>query len=525
MRKLWTGGTIYTMESNRTGSLGVVEAILTENGRVLAVGSYSDLKLLVGVDDFDMVDLSGGVLFPGWIDNHLHVAAHGIKLQSLDLTGSTSPEDMADRVASYASDKEPGSWIVGQAWDENQFRLGGLPTRELLDRAVPNHPVFLTRVCNHAYVANTMAFERVGISKETSDPDDGAYGRDPSTGELNGMIYEQASLPFKAAIPKLSREERKQALRTGVRDALRHGITSVHTEDVRELGGFYETWQLYREVIVDEGLRLRSNLLIYYPELPALIESGMTAGDGDEFVTIGAIKMFADGAMGGRTAFLSQPYSDAPHTRGTAILTQEELEHQTRLARGYGMPIAVHAIGDAAAERVITAMERYPVKGHRDRLIHGQVLRTDLIERLQKLHVAVDIQPRFVASDFPWVLQRLGEERMPYAYAWRKMLKAGLLLGGGSDAPIEPIAPMLGIHAAMKGYFPEQQLTPEDAIRLFTIGGTYATGEEAKKGTIAPGKWADFTVVSKDPFTTAADEWVNGEVTMTVIDGEIVYRG
>ncbi|MGZ4106793.1 MAG: amidohydrolase, partial [Tumebacillaceae bacterium] len=305
--------------------------------------------------------------------------------------------------------------------------------------------------------------------------------------------------------------------------------------DLRYLGGFANTWRMYQELIKGEDLRLRSNLLVYYEYLEELKAHGMTAGDGDEWVQVGAVKIFADGALGGRTALMSAPYADMPGTYGTAIHTQTELNAITAAARAHGMPVAVHSIGDGATDMVLEAMEQNILDTHRHRLIHAQILRPEQITRMQRLgdRLALDIQPRFVPSDFPWVQERVSADTLPTCYAWKTLLDAGLLCGGGSDAPIEPLEPLLGLHAAVtrkrpgethEGYLPEQKLTMHEAVHLFTVGSTYATREEDVKGTITPGKYADLTILDRDIFREHPDVLLETNVLRTVIGGKTVFE-
>lgn len=523
MRTIYTNGTIYTMDPQTPQAT----ALAIENGRILAVGVTEEIRLQYGRKDVEEINLDGATVLPGLIDNHLHVSNHGIKLSTLDFTAAKSTAEMLKMLREWVIRVPQGDWVLGVGWNENQFSDRRIPTLQELNEAAPNHPILLNRVCNHAYLANSPAFDRTGITASTSDPSDGYYGRDAS-GALNGMIYENASRPLQDAIPKKSRAELKDSLRRGIKHALASGLTGVHTEDLRYLGDFDTTWNLYRELVVEEDLRLRSNLLIYYPHLDELKATGLTTGDGDEWVNIGALKLFADGAMGGRTALMTRPYGDAPDTYGTAILPQEELNRIAAAGAAYGMPIAVHAIGDGAADMALEAMEKNPVASHRHRLIHAQVLRPEQITRMQKLgdKLALDLQPRFVTSDYPWVLERIAPELHKTSYAWKTLLDAGLLCGGGSDAPIEPIEPLLGLHAAItrSGYQPEQRLTAYEAVQLFTVGGTYATREEEVKGTITPGKFADLTILDRNIMTEHPDVILETNVIRTVIGGKTLYE-
>jgi predicted amidohydrolase YtcJ len=484
----------------------------------------------------EKVDLMGGYAYPGLADSHIHLSGVGQKMRMLDLSLCRSKEEMLNAIKKRVQEAKEDEWILGLGLDEH--RLGGeVPDLKELDEISAGHPLFLTRVCFHAHLVNTAAYRLAKIGEDQPDPEGGAFGRDES-GRLNGWVYENAAQAFYAARPKPNLSEKKDTIRQAVKAALASGLTAVHTEDLRFFGSVAELIEVYRELI-EEGLYLRTHQLIYHPYLDELDESGLKAGAGDEWFRIGAMKIFADGSIGGGTARLSEPYADDPGNMGLLIHEDEELNELARQAVKRNMPIAVHAIGDEAADRVIGVMERHPLSVRserrlRHRLIHGQFLRKDLIERLAKLEVVVDIQPRFVASDFPWVLERVGMKRALYAYAWKSLLDAGVRLAGGSDAPIEPLHPLLGIHAAVTrrrleepsdhpGYFPAQKLTPSQALQLFAVGSAMAAGEERERGTLAVGKYADMTVVDRDLLTVNPDELLQTQTVYTISNGKIAY--
>jgi predicted amidohydrolase YtcJ len=316
-----------------------------------------------------------------------------------------------------------------------------------------------------------------------------------------------------------------------MKHAVKRGLTSSHTNDPIYLGGFDQTYKMYHELLNEEQKGLRCNLLIDYPFLNRLKERGMYAGYGNDKLQIGAIKIFEDGALGRRTALLSEPYQDAPDQFGEAQHDQETLFQMIKEARDHSMPIAVHTIGDQALENVLQVLDQLPTVKYRDRLIHVSVLREDLIKRLADPSRVADIQPRFVVGDFPWVQERLGEKRMKHVYAWKSLLASGALCAGGSDAPVEPVDPLLGIHAAVtrrdpsqshEGWNEKEKLSVLDSLKLFTVGGAYATNEEHKKGTLTRGKLADMTVYSNNILSMEdPDELLHTTVEMTIIDGEI----
>lgn len=520
-----------------------VDAIYVEQGQIAAIGSKSDLKLQLGAKVYQTIDLAGGVVLPGLVDSHMHLSMHGMKLSMLDFSGVNSKNEMLAMVREQAQKTPAGQWIVGLNWNENDFKQPELPHMSELDEITMGHPIFLTRVCFHAYVGNSVAFRLAGINQDTQDTPSGSFGRDEQ-GELNGMVYEEAHFAFAKAQPEPDYSTKKEIMRRACLDALSLGLTSVHTEDLRFIGSV-DTMRRIHQELREEGIYIRTHQLLYHPFTQEIKELGIKAGDGNEWFRMGAIKLFADGAIGARTALLQQPYNDMPEVKGTAIHSQEDMENITNEARKLGFPIAVHAIGDGAAQMVLTAMENCPLPSNiplRDRFIHAQVLNEELIKRMQKLPLIVDIQPRFVVSDFPWVLDRVGAERTEYLYAWRKLLDAGLICGGGSDAPIEPLNPFLGIHAAVtrkkpspnqqfqlqseEGYLPLEKLTMSEAIALFTMGGAATVNEADERGSIEVGKAADFTVINKNPFSMEyPDQLLDVQVQMTVVNGHIAYQG
>ena len=299
-------------------------------------------------------------------------------------------------------------------------------------------------------------------------------------------------------------------------------------------GDFNKTYQAFRNTLGKDGKKFRAHLLVHHAVIEDWHDEGHQFLEGSPYVEFGAMKIFADGALGGRTALLSHPYADDESTSGVSIHTEENLQALVAKARSYDLPIAVHTIGDLAFEQVVDAITKEPtVKGRRDRLIHAQILRHELIERIKGLDLILDIQPRFVASDFPWVIDRIGKDRMKYNYAWKTLLEEGIHCAGGSDAPIEPVNPLLGIHAAVTRtnpndpehtvYGPDQVLSMYEGISLFTKGSAFACHHEADRGLIKEGYDADFTILNEDPFTGGPDVLLKQVVAMTVVDEDIVY--
>ncbi|MGM8212311.1 amidohydrolase [Virgibacillus sp. W0430] len=527
MKTIYTNGTFYTFDASKP----IVEAVVVDNGRFIDVGTADEMLLQWGRTESKVIDLEGRAVTPGLVDSHLHLSKVAISLLNLDLSGVTTKNETLEMIRDYATTLKKDAWLIGRGWDENIYTDGTLPSIEELDRVAPHHPLFITRVCEHASLVNSKALEKIGYTKSMTVPEGGKIVVDEQTKRPTGLLLETASDLVTAQIPNYTYEELKQALRKAMQLALQKGITSVHTNDPKYLGGLDQTYRLYDELLNHEELGLRCNLLIDHEYLPQLKESGMYAGFGNETLQIGAVKIFADGALGRRTAFMSEPYADAPNEYGSPMFDQEMLYEHVRSARALAMPVAVHVIGDQALENTLDVLDEFPAAAYRDRLIHTSVVRKDLIKRLVHPSRIADIQPRFLVSDFPWVEERLGKERIQWVYPWKTYMQLGVLAAGGSDAPIEPINPLLGIHAAVtrrkpgevyNGYNPEQKLTLEEAFRLFTVMGAYPTNEERIKGTITRGKLADMTVYSTNPFArNEIDELLNIDVDMTIIGGKI----
>ncbi|GGF06062.1 amidohydrolase [Halobacillus andaensis] len=526
--ELWYGGKIYTMKNEGDW----VEAVVTKQGTIISTGCTQDLyaayKKSIKVEH----DLKGAVMYPGFTDSHLHIIGHGERLMRLDLSFLKSAEEVLQALRQHAEQLMPGEWIIGDGWNENQWEDKRVIHRKELDQVSSEHPMMLTRVCRHALLANSKAMELAEVTKATEDPQGGVVVKDEE-GQPTGYFLDQAQELIKQAMPEVTPEYLSHATELAVRDMHAFGLVGGHSEDLNYYGGFKKTLNAYDKVIDGEKIKFRAHLLVHHEVVEAMDKEGLGFKKGNDFVELGAMKVFADGALGGRTAWLSEDYADDPGNKGVAIHSTEELKNLLLKARERDMPVAVHAIGDAAAEAVIDMIEAHPLKtGERDRLIHAQILNPALIQRLQKLNIILDIQPTFVSSDFPWVIDRLGHIRLKTSYSWKTLLDAGVVCAGGSDAPIEEINPLLGIRAAVdrrssydnESYQTEERLSVYEAIALYTTGSAYAIGKEDSQGIISEGYKADFTVLDRDLFQLKPYELAEATVTMTIVDGEIMYQ-
>ncbi|GEN83442.1 putative amidohydrolase YtcJ [Sporosarcina luteola] len=521
MKTIWHNGKLFTMDQEGE----TVEAVVTENGKIVAIGNYEDLKN----EAEESIDLKGSVLYPGFIDNHMHIIGHGQKLLSLDLSKAASSDEMMKMLLNAYPDLKEDEWFIGEGWNENNFADRKIFTRQELDQ-VTKSPMVLKRTCRHAAVANTKALELAGITKDMPDPNDGVIGRDEN-GEPNGLLKEGPMDRLLQLIPEPTEEMLTKALDKSVDDLLSLGLTGAVTDDLGYYGDYRNPLQAFKNVI-GEKKKFRAHLLRRSTVFTQLMEDEATYDE--PWIDLGEMKFFIDGSLGGSTALLGGPYADDPSTSGTAVLTDQEIDEHVATARKYGQAVAMHMIGDGAVEKGLDAIERHPVpEGKRDRLIHVNVLRDDLVERMKKLPVVLDIQPAFVASDFPWVMDRLGEDRLDWAYAWKRLVDEGFICGAGSDAPIEEVDPLLGIYAAVarrkpgethEGYLPKEKLSRYEAVSLFTTGSAATIGKADSRGKLGIGFDADFTILDCDLFEVDADEILNAEVVMTVVAGDVMYQ-
>jgi predicted amidohydrolase YtcJ len=510
------------------------EAVWIHDGQIGAVGARAAV-LAEAPAAARRVDLGGAVVLPSLTDSHLHLLSYGLFLSEIDCARGSIAE-LVDAVRQRAGRTPPGQWLVGRGWDQERFAERRYPNRWDLDEAAPQHPVILRRYCGHVAVANSLALRLAGVGAATADPPAGVIDRDAS-GEPTGMLREDAMGLVERMRPAPDAAARKAALVAAVRSALAYGITTVHTQDAWRPGETEEVLELYRAAARDEGARIRLYALFPAAEAPALAARGLRTGSGDEFVRLGPAKLFADGSLGGGTAALGEPYADAPETRGVLMYPQDELNELVRAAHAAGNQVAVHTIGDRATDCVLEAFaaaQRDRARADaRFRAIHLQVLREGQVRRLKELGVIADIQPKFATSDGLWAERRLGPERLALAYALRTFLDAGIPACAGSDCPVEPLDPWLGLEAAVRHEDPAAGVSAEwlrregvdawRALRLFTADAAYAEFREGRKGIVAPGALADLIVVDRDPTAIPPEEIRRVRVQATILGGEVAH--
>ena len=514
MKTLWYGGKIYTMQQEGH----TAEAVLVEGDRIVAVGKYEEL---VSQAD-ETVDLQGATMFPGLVDSHLHMIMHGRKMLRLNLENVTSSKEMLEKLEEAAKKLDGDQWLFAESWNENQFSDGHIPTLEELD-AVYDGPMLLNRVCRHVTLANSKALQFAGLTDDSENPPGGQLGR--TDGKLNGLLYENARELITHLFPT------EGELEVTINMMLEKGLTGGHTEEMYYFADYKKPLAAYKRAI-SEKKHFRVNLLRHHEEFEKMMNDEATYDD--PYIMPGAMKIFADGSFGGSTAALLAPYSDNPENSGMLIYSDEEFELIVQKARKHNEAIAVHMIGDAAAKQVIDAIEKYPAPaGKRDRLIHLCLFNEDLLARIKKLPVVVDVQPPFVPSDFPWVAERLGKDRLKYAYAWKTLLDEGIMCAGGTDAPIENIDPLLSIYTAIErtwpnasheGYLPEQKVSRYEAIYMYTVGSAQAICREHEFGQIKEGYYADFSIFDRDLFEGPAEQLLEAKALKTVVGGRVAFE-
>lgn len=503
------------------------EAIGIHQGKIVAVGKTTDLRALVTAHT-EQLDLRGGTVIPGLIDAHVHFISFSLSLQQVNLDGAPSLQDAVSRVAARIQETPPGRWILGRGWNQNAWPEPIYPTKEALDRIAPHHPVCLRRKDGHLLWVNSLVLQKAGITRNTPDPEGGKIDRDQQ-GEPTGILRENAmDLVFKI-IERPGHDEMLSATRLGLQEANRLGITGIHNcEGPAE-------FRVFQDLIAADSLSLRVWMMIPSRYLEEAIALGIRTGFGNEMLRVGQVKIFADGTLGSQTALMIEPFEGQAGNRGIAVKPKEEIREMVYKALAAGLGTAIHAIGDQANRDLLDIYEGYdkPEQRPRCRIEHVQILHPHDIPRLAKLGVIASMQPIHCTSDM-YVADKFWGKRARYSYAWKSLLSAGAILAFGSDCPVETIDPLAGIHAAVTrqrangepegGWYPEERLTVEEAVKAYTWGAAYAAGEEDIRGSITPGKLADLVVLSQDIFRIPPAEILNTKVEYTIVHGKVVYQ-
>ncbi len=536
-------GKILTMDPNRPQA----ESIAMKSDRIVAVGQDRDVQSYVGPDT-RVIDLFGNLAVPGLIEGHGHFMSWGESLTELELRHALTWDDIVQLVGKTAREARPGEWIVGRGWHQDKWErrpspnVEGLPMHDTLSRASPNNPVLLSHTSGHGIFVNAKALEEAGITSDTPDPPGGEIVRDQS-GRPIGMLRENGATPVREAFARYRARrrpaeidaDRRRWVKLAADAAIANGITSF-----QDMGSTFETIDFLKR-IADEG-NLPIRMYVAVQESSEVMKDKLAdyrlVGYGNGYLTVRAIgEKVLDGALGTHGGWLLEPYSDLPRSTGMNVTPVAEIERSAELAIAHGYQMAIQGIGDRAARELFDIYEktfaRHPdERDLRWRIEHAQVIHPDDLPRFAKLGVIPSIQGIFACSDGPWVVARLGRERAAErGYVFRAMIDSGAIVTNGTDPPVEEIDPMASFHCSITRelpdgslFFPEQAMTREQALRSYTYGNAYAAFEEQEKGSLAPGKLADITVLSKDIMTVPASEIRGTKVVYTIIGGRVRYQ-
>ena len=527
--KLLYNANIHTFDSNHP----TASAILIAGGRIIAVGKKDSLESLAH-GKLEKQDMKGKTILPGLTDAHIHLQYYSLGLAKVDCETKTK-EECLNRIAERARNSKPGEWVLGHGWNQNEWSTGGeWPTALELDTIAPNNPVYLTAKSLHAAWANTAALNLANITNDTPNPKDGAIQRD-AKGQATGILLETAMSVVGSVVPEPSIKDIEHAIQTAQPILWKMGITGVHDFDRRD------SFMALQSLRASSKLKLRVNKNIPVESVEQANALGLRTGFGDEWLWIGSVKAFMDGALGPHTAAMFQPYENESENKGILNMDGEELFEHCRKAADVGLSMTVHAIGDRANHEVLNAYEqlrKYETeKGlpHlRHRIEHVQIIHPDDAPRLAKLNVIASMQPIHATSDM-YAADRFWGERSKFSYAWRTQLNHGAPIAFGSDAPVESPNPFLGLHAAVtrqradgspsaEGWYPEQKLTLAEAFSAYTLGAAYAANAEDRLGKLSENYLADLIVLNEDPFNTAPENLLSMNAAATMINGEWVLQ-
>lgn len=539
------GGTIYTVESGSP----TVEAVAVVADSIVYAGDLNGVARYEG-EQTKTIDLQGKTMTPGLIEGHGHFMGLGYNELNLDLMNITSYEEMVEKVKEAVAKAQPGQWIVGRGWHQDKWTqkpekmVKGFQTHQLLSEVSPDNPVYLRHASGHAGFANAKAMQIAGVNQLSIEKLDGELGEEggeiilDELGNPTGLFNERAQSLITSHIPDNTAETDAQALELAIAASLRNGITSFHDAGVSR-----ENIELFRKFKSEGKLNTRLYVMLTGFDSELLYEWFRKGPeiDSSHWLTIRAIKLNCDGALGSRGAWLLEPYSDRPDFQGMATLSMDTVLKISKEGLKYGFQICSHAIGDRANREILDryelAFEENPTQAvnHRYRIEHAQHLSPLDIPRFGKLGVIAAMQAIHLSSDRPWAMDRLGEKRIKEgAYMWQSLLESGAVIVNGTDVPVEPISPIASFFASVTrqtlkgepagGYEPEERMTREQALRSYTLDAAYGAFEENSKGSIKPGKLADFTIFTQDIMTVPDSDILTTEVALTIVGGKVLYE-
>ena len=524
-----TNARIYTADDSRP----LVEAFAVRGNRIVFTGSAREAATLKGATT-RVVDAGGRTVIPGMVDAHAHFAGLAQTLRAVDLVGTKSVTEVIARVQAKAATLPKGTWITGRGWDQNAWGDTRFPTHDALSAAVPDHPVLLTRVDGHANFVNAAAMKLAGVTAATKDPSGGKIQRD-ANGAPTGVFIDNAQRLVGSKVPELTRDEMRAALKDAIARMHSLGLVGMH-----DAGASRANIELFEDMAQKRELDLRLYVMIgdNAEALKHYFQVGPRSALYDGQVWVRAVKLYADGAMGSRGAALLEPYSDDPNNTGLLLSAPSHIEEVARQGLAAGFQINTHAIGDRGNRVVLDAYDKAlaatPRADHRFRVEHAQILHQDDIPRFAQMGVIPSMQASHQTSDMYWIGKRLGPTRLYGAYAWQSLLQTGVIIPNGSDFPVEAVNPLISFHASIArqdardwpagGWYPEQKMSREDALRSMTLWAAYAGFQEKELGSITPGKYADFVVLDQDIMRVPAELVLQTRVLSTWVGGRRVYE-
>jgi hypothetical protein len=524
-----TNAAVYTVDKQHPKA----EAVAVIGDRIVALGSRADIDLWRGPKT-KVIDAGGKLLLPGFNDAHVHFMQGGAQLEQVQLTDASTPQEFAKRIAAQVAKTPKGAWVLGGRWDETKWPDPQLPTKELVDPVSGETPIFVERYDGHEALANSAAMKLAGVNAKTRDVPGGVVVRD-SSGNPTGILKDAAQELIYKAVPPMSHEQRVRIARRAAAHATSLGVTSV-----QHMNPEFADVAAYSELAEKGELTTRIYAAPMETEWKKQAEVGIRHAWGSSFLRLGAVKGYADGSLGSGTAYMFEPFDDDPGNRG--LLSDEmyppgAMRDRLMQADAAGLQLRVHAIGDRGVSVTLDIFADIE-KEHGDHdqrftIEHAQHMAEKDFARFAKLHVIASMQPYHAIDDGRWAEKRLGHERARYSYAWRSFLDHGVPLAFGTDWPVAPLDPILGLYAAVtrapldgrnpNGWIPEQKITLAQAVEAYTMGSAFAEFQEHKKGSITPGKLADLVILSDNIFDLKPEAIRNVKVQTTIVGGKVVY--
>jgi predicted amidohydrolase YtcJ len=524
-----TNAAVYTVDRQHPNA----EAVAVIGDRIVAVGSRAEIDLWRGPQT-KAIDAGGKLLLPGFNDAHVHFIQGGAQLDQVQLTEAAKPEEFARHIAAQVKKTPKGEWILGGRWDETKWPQPELPDKSLVDPVSRDSPVFVERYDGHEALANSAAMKLAGVDAKTAEVPGGVIVRDAS-GNPTGIFKDAAMALIYKAIPPMTHEQRLRAARAALKHAASLGVTSV-----QHMNPEFADVAVYSELAEKGELTTRIYAVPMETEWRDQAKVGIRHAWGSSYLRLGAVKGYADGSLGSRTAYMFEPFIDDPGNRG--LLSDEmhppsAMHDRLAQAEAAGLQLRVHAIGDRAISMILDIFaDIEKANGYHDQrfaIEHAQHMAQKDFERFAKLHVIASMQPYHAIDDGRWAEARLGHDRTRYSYAWRSFLDHGVMLAFGTDWPVAPLDPLQGLYAAVtratldgknpRGWIPEEKITLREAIEAYTMGAAFAEFQEREKGSITPGKLADMVILSDNIFDLKPEAIRNVKVKTTIAGGKVVY--